>query len=751
MGYMMTFIAGLICGAFGLWCEPTIGAAPFFNTSQGGTATNTSPVAGDVLMSWASGAYGPSALIAGSNITISTSTYRQITISSTASGGSGTVSTSTSETAGRLSYWTSNSGTPALLGEVATTTLTATSPLSLSNTVVKVGGSNSVLTIATTTDSLFSGVDGDILLYDGGWFGAPTSSLGIWSASQGGLGADFSGASNGVMYWVNALGHPLVATGWDTLNTILSGELDVAEGGTGVAALDDIVGTANQISVSGGADTIIAGDATLSFPSLVIFPSNASSTLFSTTYASSTNQVIGSNLTFGGVTADTWPEFCETITGGAGLCDGTDATAAGGADPFVWESNFDATNAATSSIIWAQNGINASTTSHFDNATSTLLTATTAWLTNLFIGADTIAEYISDTAGAMWTGNTETGISITYQDADNTIDAVVSGLVSSMFSDADWGEISTASGVVTIDDDVIGDEHFKDDDWGQVSISSGVATVEDITCTDCLNATEIEDIYVLLAGDTSAGAYTWTGLHTFSNSTTSLASFSYASSTLWYGGGLLSTCASGSFLTWTAGQFGCDTDDNTTYTAGDALTLTGTDIDFDGGASPGGVLGGTWASPTLDDNYLFNTGDTGSGHYIFTSTLITSASTTNATTTGSQYVGAHRIHDFGEVSWTYGSTTQGVGTTTRPSVKVMPRAGTFVDAQCHFNKHMRVLAQDEGGNRMDDLVASSTEGIVTLATNITFTAGEPILFDVGTTTSALGNVYGGCTYRYRYN
>ena len=55
-----------------------------------------------------------------------------------------------------------------------------------------------------------------------------------------------------------------------------------------------------------------------------------------------------------------------------------------------------------------------------------------------------------------------------------------------------------------------------------------------------------------------------------------------------------------------------EADTNTTYTAGDALTLTGTDIDFDGGASPGGELGGTWASPTVDsgihdDEYISRT------------------------------------------------------------------------------------------------------------------------------------------------
>lgn len=37
-------------------------------------------------------------------------------------------------------------------------------------------------------------------------------------------------------------------------------------------------------------------------------------------------------------------------------------------------------------------------------------------------------------------------------------------------------------------------------------------------------------------------------------------------------------------------------------TAGDALTWSGNTLNFDGGNSPGGELGGTWASPTLDDS-----------------------------------------------------------------------------------------------------------------------------------------------------
>ena len=43
-------------------------------------------------------------------------------------------------------------------------------------------------------------------------------------------------------------------------------------------------------------------------------------------------------------------------------------------------------------------------------------------VTGLTIGSDSIAEYIADTVGSMVTSNTESGISVTYDDADNTLD-----------------------------------------------------------------------------------------------------------------------------------------------------------------------------------------------------------------------------------------------------------------------------------------------------------------------------------------
>ena len=60
-----------------------------------------------------------------------------------------------------------------------------------------------------------------------------------------------------------------------------------------------------------------------------------------------------------------------------------DDTSAGAANPFAWEQNYATVNAATSSVFWAKNGLNASSTSHFANASTTLLTIGTQWFTSL--------------------------------------------------------------------------------------------------------------------------------------------------------------------------------------------------------------------------------------------------------------------------------------------------------------------------------------------------------------------------------
>jgi hypothetical protein len=76
------------------------------------------------------------------------------------------------------------------------------------------------------------------------------------------------------------------------------------------------------------------------------------------------------------------------VSANAGACGGS-----GGQNDFTWTDNFGATNAATSSVLWAQSGINASSTSRFVNVEATNATTThlsvqsTASTTNLFISS----------------------------------------------------------------------------------------------------------------------------------------------------------------------------------------------------------------------------------------------------------------------------------------------------------------------------------------------------------------------------
>ncbi len=52
--------------------------------------------------------------------------------------------------------------------------------------------------------------------------------------------------------------------------------------------------------------------------------------------------------------------------------------------------------------------------------------------TELFIGSKTLSLFIQDTVGAMFSGNTETNISVTYQTSDNTIDLVATGAITGL-------------------------------------------------------------------------------------------------------------------------------------------------------------------------------------------------------------------------------------------------------------------------------------------------------------------------------
>lgn len=84
-----------------------------------------------------------------------------ITISSSGSTVVIPVSTSTNETAGQLSYWTTTSGTPAKLGQIATGTLSASVPLAVTAGRSVVGGAAtlSITQSGSVTDGYLSSVD----------------------------------------------------------------------------------------------------------------------------------------------------------------------------------------------------------------------------------------------------------------------------------------------------------------------------------------------------------------------------------------------------------------------------------------------------------------------------------------------------------------------------------------------------------------------------------------------------------------
>ena len=90
------------------------------------------------------------------------------------------------------------------------------------------------------------------------------------------------------------------------------------------------------------------------------------------------------------------------------------------------------------------------------------------------IGGTTLAEVISDTTGAMFSSNTETGITVTYQDVDNTIDLALAAaqttITSLLATDIKIGEDNETK----IDFETADEIHFYAANAEQVFVSDGV-------------------------------------------------------------------------------------------------------------------------------------------------------------------------------------------------------------------------------------------------------------------------------------
>lgn len=122
---------------------------------------------------------------------------------------------------------------------------------------------------------------------------------------------------------------------------------------------------------------------------------------------------------------------CEQITGSADLCDGNDASGAGGAAwPFTPDSYLSVANQSTTTPLWLKNTMVIASTTFFTRASTTMLTNTgSAWFTGLtgpaplaitstglvYAAATTTA---GDPTGSIGSTSATNGTSVTYMRSD---------------------------------------------------------------------------------------------------------------------------------------------------------------------------------------------------------------------------------------------------------------------------------------------------------------------------------------------
>ena len=119
-----------------------------------------------------------------------------------------------------------------------------------------------------------------------------------------------------------------------------------------------------------------------------------------------------------------------------------------------------------------------------------------------------LAEVIADTVGAMFTSNTETGITATYQDADNTIDLVVSGSADTTGNAATATALETARTIGGVSFDGTANINLAGvNSAGNQNTSGNAATATALATARTIGGTSFDgtgDIAVGLAGTATA-------------------------------------------------------------------------------------------------------------------------------------------------------------------------------------------------------------------------------------------------------
>lgn len=124
---------------------------------------------------------------------------------------------------------------------------------------------------------------------------------------------------------------------------------------------------------------------------------------------------------------------------------------------------------------------------------------------NLATGSQTFKESVQDIVGGMFTGNTETNITATYEDSDGTIDLVVTADLDSIVAGDGLTGTSLTSGDPTLN--VVGGDGITSN-TDEIEVTVDNSTIE-LSATDGSGAVRIKDLGVTtakLAADAVTGA-----------------------------------------------------------------------------------------------------------------------------------------------------------------------------------------------------------------------------------------------------
>jgi hypothetical protein len=298
-----------------------------------------------------------------------------------------------------------------------------------------------------------------------------------------------------------------------------------------------------------------------------------------------------------------------------------------------------------------------------------------------------LSEVVQDTVGAMFSSNTETGISATYEDGDGTIDLVVSGTASTIVSDFSEAvqdvvgamvSSNTESGIAVTYEDSDGTLDFNVNDptislTGDVTGSGTMTNLGNLSFATTIAAGAVDN--AMLSGSIANSKLSNSSITVSDGSNTSPVSLG---GTLTFAGtsnevdvaenagtvtvGLPSDVTVSNDLTVTGNLVVSGTTTNTGATVSDS-NFTGLSDANTGNATDFGFYGKYVESSTTKYAGLFYDASTDNTFRLFSDTQTVPSTTVNTSATG-YTVGTLIANITGNVSGTSGSTTGNAATAT---------------------------------------------------------------------------------------